>query len=131
MAMAPGSRLNSLGAALDGHCLWRRGGLLPVSLLFQGFDDFPRHVILVVLGEHGVGLESAAGLDVSFGDDALPFAEQVGHDTLITDRNILVAVGHRKADLKIVAALKATHLHQAAKANALSWSRLAVGDVGR
>ena len=34
--------------------------LLPVALLLQRVDDFLRHVALVVLGEHGVGLERAA-----------------------------------------------------------------------
>src|SRR5664279_1390289 len=141
MAMAPSSRLKSLlksllnlkslGAALDGDGLWRRRGLLPVSLLLQGLDNFPRHVILVVLGEHGLGLEGAAGLDMALGDHALPLADQVGHDTLVADRDVLVAVGHLEADLQIVAALKAAHLHHAAEANALSRSRLVVGDIGR
>src|ERR1700690_251107 len=101
MSMAPGS-----SRALPD----RRRGLLPVPLLLQGLDNLARHVILVVLGEHGVGLEQAARLDIALGDDALPLAEQVGHNALEADRNVLVAVGDLKADLQIVAALQAAHL---------------------
>src|ERR1041385_4113062 len=130
MARAPGSCRPSLCAALDGHDPGSRS-LLPVSLLFQGFDHLARHVILIMPGEHGFGLERAAGLDVSLGDDALPLAEQVGHDAYVADRNVLVAVGHLEADLQIVATLEATRLHHAAEANALSRHGLVIGYVGR
>src|SRR4051794_35517356 len=126
MAMAPGS----LCAALDGHKLGRRT-LLPVSLLFQGFDHLARHVILIVPGEHGLGPERAARLDMSLGDHALPFAEQIRHDAYVADRNILVAVGDFETNLQIVATLEATHLDHAAKTNALSRRGLVVGYVGR
>src|SRR4051812_30545388 len=98
MAMAPGSRRGSLCAALDGHNCWRRG-FLPVSLFLQGFDHLAWHVILIMLGEHGLGPERAARLDMPLGYHALPLAEQVGHDPHVADRNVLVAVGHREADL--------------------------------
>ena len=84
-----------------------------------------------MLGENGLGREAAARLQMTLGDDPLPFAEQVGHDSPVIDRNVLVAVGHLEADLQIVAALQAAHLHHAAKANALSGSGLVLGDVGR
>ena len=56
--------------------------------LLQGVDDFLRHVRLVVLGQHGIGFERAAAVERAFGDDALPFAEQVGQDALIADREL-------------------------------------------
>src|ERR1700722_422008 len=122
MAMAPGLPC----ALLD----WRRG-FLPVTLFLQGLDDLARHVILVVLGEHGVGRKGAPRLDMALGDHALPFAEQVGHDAAVADQNVLVAVGHLEAELQIVAALQAAHLHHAAEAHALAWRGLVLGDIGR
>src|ERR1700730_4967297 len=117
MSMAPSSRpasRRSLWTWLDRDRVWRRG-LLPVSLLLQGFDHLARHVILVMLGEHGVGHKGAPRLDASLGDDALPFAKQVGHDAVVADRNVLVAIGHLEAELKIVAALQSADLpHSAA-----------------
>ena len=83
------------------------GALFPVALLLQRVGDFLRHVVLVVLGQHGVGLEPAAGLERAFGDHALPFAEQVRQDALIADRDSAVAVGHLEAHREIVAALQA------------------------
>src|SRR5712671_4035626 len=85
IAMAPSSRpasRRSLWTCLDGDWVWRRG-LLPVSLLLQGFDHLPRHVILVMLGEHGIRHKGSPRLDVSLGDNALPFAKQVGHDAAV------------------------------------------------
>src|SRR5712692_6445452 len=120
MAMAPSSRpasRRSLWTCLDRDRVWRCG-LLPVSLLLQGFDHLPRHVILVMLGEHGIRHKGSSRLDASLGDNALPFAKQVGHDAAVADRNVLVAIGHLKTELQIVAALQAADLHHAAEANA-------------
>src|SRR5450631_856465 len=117
--------------ALFGGDRVRRRRLLPVALLLQRLDDFPRHVVLVMLGEHGIGLEQAIRLDMALGDDALPLTKQVGHDSPVVDGNILVAVSHLETDLQIVAALQAAHLHHAAQTNALSRRSLVVGDVGR
>src|SRR5260370_9449775 len=120
MSMAPSSRpacRRSLWTCLDRDRVWRRG-LLPVSLLLQGFDHLARHVILVMLGEHGVRHKGASRLDASLGDHALPFAKQVGHDAVVADWNVLVAIGHLKAKLQIVPAHKAAALHHASEANA-------------
>src|SRR3954467_11703191 len=51
--------------------------VLPVALLLQRIGDVLRHIGLVVLGEHRIGLEYAAGVERAFGHHALPFAEQV------------------------------------------------------
>ena len=66
----------------------RRGvrAFLPDALLLQRLDHFARHVALVVLGEHGVGGEAPSAADHALGDDALPFAEEVGKDAAIGDR---------------------------------------------
>jgi len=57
-----------------------------------------------MLGEHVVGTKDAAAIECSFRHDALPFAEQVWQDTLISDWNGLVAVGQVEADRQVVAA---------------------------
>ena len=46
-----------------------------------------------MLGEHGVGLEHAGGVERAFGDHALPFAEQIGKNSLVGDRQRGAAVG--------------------------------------
>src|SRR6202171_6663169 len=133
MSMAPSSRpasRRSLWASLDRARLWRRS-LLPVSLLLQCFAPLARHVILVMLGEHGVRHKGSSRLDASLGANALPFAKQVWHDTAVANRNVLVAIGHLKTELQIVAALQAADLHHAAEANARAYRGLFLGDVGR
>ena len=107
------------------------GAFLPAAGLFQGVDDFLRHVALVMLGEHGVGIEDAARLELAFGHHALPFAEQVGHDALIAHRDVVLAVGHFEADAQIVAALDAAGLDQSADANARAGREMLFGHVGR
>src|SRR5947209_12475970 len=109
--------LPSLGALPDRAPI-RRRGLLPVSLFLQGLDDLARHVVLVMLGQHRVGDEGAAGIDMAFGDHPLAFAEQVRHDTLVADRNVLAAVGNLETHLQIVAARRAPGLDHAAEPNA-------------
>src|SRR6516162_6871373 len=63
--------------------------VLPMPLLLQGICDFLGHVGLVVLGEHVVGPKHAGIVEGTFGDDALPFTEQVRQDALIGDRDRL------------------------------------------
>ena len=75
--------------------------VLPVALLLQRVGDILGHVGLVMLGQHGIGLEHAGGIERAFGDDALPFAEQVGQNSLVGDRQRGAAVG----DLKFTARL--------------------------
>ena len=76
----------------------RRAGLgavivLPVALLLQGVGDILGHVGLVMLCQHGVGPEDAGSIERAFGDDALPFAEQVRQNSLVGDRQRGAAVG--------------------------------------
>ncbi len=69
---------------------WRPArAFLPAAGFFQRLDHFFRHVALVMLGEHGVGVEDAAGLELAFGHHALPFAEQVWHDALEAHRDVV------------------------------------------
>ena len=68
-----------------------------MTLFLQGLDDLARHVIFVVLSEHGFGLEGPTRLDVALGDDALPFAEQVGRDTWkLTGMSLLPSVTSKR-----------------------------------
>ena len=64
--------------------LWAFFLALPVALTPQGIGDLARHVVLVVLGEHRVGPEEAGRFEDAFGDDALPFPEQVGQQAADT-----------------------------------------------
>ena len=56
---------------------------------FSEFDDFARHVALIVLGQDRFGAKLARRFQHAFGDDALPFAEQVGRQSLIGNFHIL------------------------------------------
>ena len=105
--------------------------VLPVSLLLETVGDLARHVILVVLGEHAVGLEGAGLIERAFGHHALPFAEQIGQQALIRDRDGVAAVGHGKADLQVLAAGDAAFLHQPAETNARAGRDLLLDHVGR
>ena len=105
--------------------------VLPVPLLLEAVGDLARHVVLVVLGEHAVGLEGAGLVERAFGHHALPFAEQIGQQALIRDRDGVAAVGHREADLQVVAARDAAFLHQAAEADARARRDLLLDHVGR
>src|ERR1700724_1742964 len=67
---------------------------LPVARAFQGVGDLLGHVVLVVLGEHAIGLERAGWPDHPFGDHALSLAEQIRQEALIGDRYGILAVGH-------------------------------------
>ena len=101
--------------------------VLPVALLLQGVGDLLRHVGLVMLGQHGVGLEHAGGIERAFGDDALPFAEQVRQNSLVGDRQRGAAVGDAEIDREIVAAHQRARLHQAAEAEPLAGRDLLLG----
>jgi len=48
-----------------------------------------RHVVLVVLGQHFAGGEEAVVAELALGDDAFPFAEEIGQDARVGDRNLL------------------------------------------
>ena len=65
-----------------------RGTLLPMSALLQRLDHFARHVSLVMLGKDGRGIKDSARFQLSFGDDTLPFAEQIGEDPVIEDGDV-------------------------------------------
>jgi hypothetical protein len=49
-----------------------------LTTVFEGLGHFRRHVFLIVLGQHFIGHHHAVGVEFAQGDDALPFAEQVG-----------------------------------------------------
>src|SRR6201987_3029444 len=66
--------------------------VFPVPLLLQLVGDFLGHVGLVMLGEHSVGAEHAGTVERTFGDHALPFAEQIGEDSLVSDLQLGVVV---------------------------------------
>ena len=84
-----------------------------MSALLQRLDHFARHVSLVMLGKDGRGLEHSVRFQLSFGDDTLPFAEQIGEDPVIEDGDVGLAVGDAKSDAAAGAALDAAILHQA------------------
>src|SRR5690349_21546110 len=78
---------------------------LPMALLLERVSDFLGHVLLVVLGQHAVGLEHAAAVERTFGHDALAFAEEIRQQALVGDPDGVLAVGHIEADPEIVATL--------------------------
>src|ERR1700737_4720532 len=91
---ATGSRKASrrvIGEGQSSHRCRRCGGacrapFLPMPALLQRVDDLARHVIFVVLGEHGRCGKDPVGAELALGDDPLSFAEEVRPQTLIDDR---------------------------------------------
>src|SRR5258707_12494817 len=77
--------------------------VLPMALLLERVGDLFRHVGLVVLGEHGVGLEQAVAIERAFRHPALPFAKKVGENTGIGERDRLLAGGPVETDILAVA----------------------------
>jgi len=63
-----------------------------------------------MLGEHRVGLKNAGSIKRPFGDDALPFAEQVRQNSFICDRQFRVVVRDLKCDREVVATLERARL---------------------
>jgi hypothetical protein len=99
-----------------------------VAGLFQLVRDSLRHVGLVVLGEHGIGLEHAIGVERAFGNDALPFAEQIRQNALISHRQRCVSIGHFKLHLKLLAAHQRSLAHQTAETETLAGLDVLFGD---
>src|SRR5258708_17164189 len=106
--LPPRSLLHPLRRALRGlgSAGIRLGGVivLPVPLLLQRVRDFLGHIGLVVLGEHGVGLEHAARVERAFGDHALPFAKQIGQISLVENRQGRPPVGDHDTHRTLLAA---------------------------
>src|ERR1700689_360038 len=72
--------------------------VVPEALLLQRVRKVPRHVVLVVLGQHGVGPEHAGGVERALGDDALTFAKQIGENSLVGNRQRGAVVADLEAD---------------------------------
>ena len=89
-------------------------------MLLEGLGDLGGHVVLVVLGEHGVGEEAAGSVELAFGDHALALAEEVGEDAGVADGDGLDGVGDGELDGRAGAALEAALGDEAAEADALA-----------
>jgi len=85
-----------------------------VALLLKAVGDFLGHVILVVLGKHGVGIEDAGRIERALGHYALPFPEQIRQETLVSDGDRMIAVGELEMDLQIITPLDAARGDKAA-----------------
>ena len=66
-----------------------------------------------MLGKDGRGIKDSVRYQLSFGDDTLPFAEQIGEDPVIEDGDVGLAVGDAKSDAAAGGALDAAILDQA------------------
>ena len=84
-----------------------------------------------MLGENRIGIEHAAAVERALGDDALPFAEQIGQHALIGHRDLVLAVGHFEADAQVVAANDAAVFHQSAEPDARAGPDVLFGNVAR
>jgi len=86
-----------------------------MSALLQRVDDLARHIIFVVLGEHCRRGEDPIRAELAFGNDPLPFAEEIRQQTLIDNREIARAVGDAERELAPVrTAREAVRLDQPA-----------------
>src|ERR1700735_2352468 len=92
--------------------------VLPMARLLQRVGDLFGHIGLVVFGKDSVSSENAGTVERAFGDDALPFAEQIGQHTLIGDRDLALAVGDFETHGEATAAHQTAVLDQAAETNA-------------
>src|ERR1700733_11095329 len=68
-----------------------------------------------MFGENRIGVEYTTAVERAFGYDALPFAEQIGQNSLIGHRNFSLAVGDFKTDAQIIAVHEAAVFDQAAE----------------
>ena len=75
--------------------------------------------------------ERAGRLDHALGHHPLPFAEKVGQDALIGDRDRILAVGHLEAHREIVAAHHGSGLDQTAEPDAAARRHVPLHHVGR
>ncbi|MNE43344.1 hypothetical protein D3C80_1375140 [compost metagenome] len=85
-----------------------------------------------MLGQHLVGDQHAVGIQAAEGDDALPFAEQVGKDAAVADGHILGIVGHHELHVQRVG--RAAHrafLDHTAGTDARILRRLSSSDLRR
>ena len=78
--------------------------VLPEPLLLQRVGDILGHVVLVVLGQHSVGLEHTGGVERTLCDHALPFAKQVRKNSLVGNRQGGAAIANLERDGQVVAA---------------------------
>ncbi len=102
-----------------------------MALLLQRVGDLARHIGLVMLGEHGIGAEPARPLEHAFGDNALPFAEEIGQQAGIADHCPGLAICHGEADALVGTTLDRTGLDQAAEAQACAGREALLDDLGR
>ena len=77
--------------------------VLPVPLLLQRVRDILRHVVFIVLGKHGVGLEHAGGVERAFCDHTLPFTKQIRKNSLVGNGQPGTAIGNLESDGQVVA----------------------------
>ena len=112
----------------------RRAGLgVPVAGPLQRVGHFLGHVGLVVLGQHFGGAERAVRLQRAQRHHALPFAEQIGQDAGIADRDGGGAIGDAEAHRRACALadmLDAAGLDQPAEPEGAAVMRRLGGQVG-
>ncbi len=91
---------------------------LPVALPPQGVRHLAGHVVLVMLGEDGIGPENARALEHALGHDPLPFPEKIGQQALIAHLDRGLRIDNLEGDLLVGAALHGAFLHETAEADA-------------
>src|SRR5690606_2436905 len=106
----------SLAPGVGGRCASFR---LPYALFLQPLGHFPRHVVLVVLGEHAVGDEDAVRAEAALGHNPRPVAEQVWQDARVADLDGVLRIGNGKRDLQPLPARNRSVLDETAQADAL------------
>ena len=84
-----------------------------------------------MLGKHGIGNEGAGLIELSFGDDALAFAEKIGQLARIDDRHCLGRIGHDELDCRALVAHEASLLDEPAEPDAFPRLDMLLGDFAR
>src|SRR5271155_2962188 len=100
--------MNCALASFCGPAFAALAGLLavvvfPMPRLLQRVGDLFGHIDLVVFGKNSVSSENTGTVERAFGDDALPFAEQIRQHALIGDRDLALAVGDFEAHGEVTA----------------------------
>src|SRR5512147_170518 len=80
---------------------------LPVAGFFQRINDFARHIALIMFGKDSVGCEYPAWIELAFGNDSLPFSEQVGDNALISHSDVGFSIRHGEPHEQVVTTLYA------------------------
>ena len=104
---------------------------LPAAGFFQRINNFARHIALIMFGKDSVGCEYPACIEFAFGNNSLPFSEQVGDNALISHSDVGFSIRHCETHEQVVTTLYAAGFNKAANTHAGAQHWVFFGDISR